>query len=51
MMHKSFGMESRRKPVKTWAEAMRGPSRADVLRHVRKICNYQALTAGPIKAR
>ena len=42
-MHRSFGMFSRPRSMK-WADLMRGPSPAEVRRHIRKCANYQALT-------
>ena len=50
-MHRSFGMESRRRPVTTWKQAMRGPTRAEVRRHLEKIAKYQALAGAPSRGR
>ena len=44
IMHRSFGMESRPRSMK-WDDLVRGPSRAEVRRHVRKIANYLAVIA------
>jgi hypothetical protein len=42
-MHNSFGMECRPRSMK-WDDLMRGPSRAEVRRHVRKLANYPTST-------
>ena len=42
-MHRSFGMNSRPRSM-NWADIIRGPSRAQVRRHIKKCANYQALT-------
>jgi hypothetical protein len=49
-MHRSFGMECRPRSLK-WDDLMRGPSRADVRRHVRKIANYRTLMPAQTRSR
>ncbi|MGQ7793200.1 hypothetical protein ACUN0C_12385 [Faunimonas sp. B44] len=44
-MHASFGIETASGSTR-WADVLRGPSRAEVLAHVRKLANYPALMAG-----
>jgi hypothetical protein len=39
-------MEIRPRRLATWSDVMRGPTRAEVTRHVKKLANYPALT-GP----
>ncbi|HEX2257753.1 MAG TPA: hypothetical protein VHG92_13855 [Afifellaceae bacterium] len=41
-MHSSIGMETRA-PSTRWDDVRRGPSKAEVRAHVRKLANYRAL--------
>ncbi len=41
-MHMSFGMECQPKSMK-WEDLMRGPSLAEVGRHLNKVVNYNSL--------
>jgi hypothetical protein len=43
VMHRSFGMETRPRRLATWSDVMRGPTRAEVTRHIRKLANYPVL--------
>jgi hypothetical protein len=42
-MHRSFGMETRPRRLATWSDVMRGPTRAEVTRHIKKLANYPVL--------
>jgi hypothetical protein len=47
-MHRSFGIETRRRPA-CWDEAKRGPTLAEVRKHIHKVANYRTIFAEPRK--